>query len=160
MDDLLSLLSDDILVSILSYLPIKYAIVTIVLSRRWRHLWCQTVRLDFDDMERWNKLLSQDHLGLRKHIDLDYVKRTKYINWVYRIIRQHNSPTIDQFKICFSLDMVSKGTIDKWIEFAISKNVKRLALDLVGGFATRKSMLYLTKSLTKFRSGLKLPLWR
>ena len=153
----MSRLPDSILVSILSYLPIKYAAVTSMVSRRWRHLWCQTLRLDFDDTERWNKI---QYLGWRKQINLVYAEKSKYINWVYRIIRQHNSPTIDQFKICFSLDMVSKGAIDKWIEFAISKNVKRLALDLVGGFATRKSMLYLTKSLTKFRSGLKLPLWR
>ncbi|KAJ9541815.1 hypothetical protein OSB04_028321, partial [Centaurea solstitialis] len=75
-DDLVSRLSDDVLVSILSYMPIKYAAATSILLRRWRHVWCQTARLDFEDKERLNKPRSQLH-----------AKRIKYINWVNRIIR-------------------------------------------------------------------------
>ncbi|KVI09942.1 hypothetical protein Ccrd_011660 [Cynara cardunculus var. scolymus] len=116
-DDLLSRFSDDILVSIISRLPLKDAVVTSQLSRRWRYLWCQTVRLDFEDKERSNKLM-------------DFAERNKYINWVNYIIRQHKSSNIDEFKICFDLDKNGRGAIGKWIEFAISKNVKTLELDL------------------------------
>ncbi|KVI09956.1 putative FBD-associated F-box protein At5g56700 isoform X2 [Cynara cardunculus var. scolymus] len=133
-DDLLSRLSDDILVSILSYLPLKDAAVTSKLSRRWRYLWCQRVCIAFEDNEGSGKIRrEQDSSTLNewnKYTSFCLAERNNYINWVNRIIRQHKSPIIDEFKICFDLDKNAKGAIRKWIEFAISKNVQRLELDL------------------------------
>ena len=37
--------------------------------------------------------------------------------------------TIDEFSVCFELDDGSKSHVDGWIDFAISKGVKRLELD-------------------------------
>ena len=123
-DDQLSRFSDDILVSIISRLPLKDAVVTNQLSRRWRYLWCQTVRLHFEDKERSNRVM-------------DLAERNRFINWVNYIIRQHKSSNVDEFKICFDSDKNAKGAIGKWIEFAISKNVQKLELDLRSSYGQR-----------------------
>ncbi|KVI09941.1 FBD-like protein, partial [Cynara cardunculus var. scolymus] len=123
-NDFLSRLPDEVLVSILSSLPIKDAAVTSQLSRRWRYLWCQAVRLDFEDNRRLdNNIVAKPKLRL--------LERNKYINRVNRVLRQHRSAMIEEFKICFDLDKYCKGAISKWIEFALSKNVQKLELDLI-----------------------------
>ncbi|KAJ9560662.1 hypothetical protein OSB04_005822 [Centaurea solstitialis] len=116
-DDHLGRFSDDVLVRILSRLSIKHAVVTSVLSRRWRQLWRQTARLDFEDNHRWNKIQS-------------------------RPAAARNDPTIDEFKISFDLAETLEGEIDNWIKFAVSKDVQRLELDLKGS-VFRKERNYL-----------------
>lgn len=123
LSDFISRMPDDILVSILSRLPLKEAATTSNLSTRWRYLWCQTDSLDFDANEKLDKLAVDSKLRV--------VERPKYINWVNRVTRQHKGPTIDEFRICFDLDKSSRGAIDKWVEFAISKRVQKLELDLL-----------------------------
>ncbi|KAJ9539979.1 hypothetical protein OSB04_026485 [Centaurea solstitialis] len=124
LDDLLSRLPDEILVSILSSLPLKEAAATSLLSRRWRYLWCQTDRLLFEDMERWG--------FIQNELDSSYLDaRDEYMSWVDHIIHQHKSPTIDKFKIRFGLDENSKAAIDKWIKYAISKNVRTLEFSML-----------------------------
>nr|XP_043633720.1 uncharacterized protein LOC122604926 [Erigeron canadensis] len=48
-DDIVSRMPDEILVYILSRLPLVDAAVTSQLSRRWRYMWCQTLKLDRED---------------------------------------------------------------------------------------------------------------
>ncbi|XP_024989590.1 putative F-box/LRR-repeat protein At4g15060 isoform X2 [Cynara cardunculus var. scolymus] len=122
-NDFISRMPDDILVSIVSRLPLKEAATTSNLSTRWRYIWCQTDGLDFDANEKLDKIAVDSKLRV--------VERPKYINWVNRVTRQHKGPTIDEFRICFDLDKSSKGAIDKWVEFAISKRVQKLELDLL-----------------------------
>lgn len=45
--DRLSTLADDLLVHILSFLPLKEGISASTLSRRWRFLWTRMTTLDF-----------------------------------------------------------------------------------------------------------------
>ncbi|KAJ9540694.1 hypothetical protein OSB04_027200 [Centaurea solstitialis] len=129
--DQLSRLSDDILVSILSYLPLKDAAVTSKLSRRWRYLWCQMVRLDFEDKERSAKLRTES-LYSNEYNNLCFAERNSYIDWVNCVIsKYHQSPNnIVHFRICFNLDKTAKGAMTRWIKFAVSKNVQTLELDL------------------------------
>ncbi|KAJ0705231.1 putative F-box domain, leucine-rich repeat domain superfamily, F-box-like domain superfamily [Helianthus annuus] len=122
-DDVVSRMPDDILITILSYLTVKEAAVTSHLSKRWRHLWRRTVHLDFEDNERKEQILLQPKLRLPA--------RNRYINWVNRVMCHHNSPMIENFVISFNLDKQSKGAITKWIEFAMSKNVQNLELNLM-----------------------------
>ncbi|KAJ9539992.1 hypothetical protein OSB04_026498 [Centaurea solstitialis] len=117
-DDLVSRLPDEVLVSILSRLHLKDATVTSKLSRRWRYLWCQTDRLVFEDRER--------RCVIR---DTQNSNANKYMSWVNHIIDQHKSPTIDKLNISFGFDKRATYAINKWIKFAISKNVQTLELN-------------------------------
>ena len=122
-DDSLSRLPDSIIVSILSGLPLKDAAATSGISRRWRYMWCQTVRLDIEDNDkRLEYVCAPTKLRLEG--------RKKYIDWANKVIRQHRSLTIEDFRIHYDLDMDSEGAISKWIQFALSKKVQNLVLDL------------------------------
>ncbi|KAM0000625.1 putative F-box domain-containing protein [Helianthus debilis subsp. tardiflorus] len=57
MDDRLSALSDDLILKILSFVGLKDAVRTSVLSHRWRHLWTSITHLSFS---------SQDFSSMRK----------------------------------------------------------------------------------------------
>ncbi|CAH1430695.1 unnamed protein product [Lactuca virosa] len=122
-NDFISRMPDDILISILSSLPLKEATITSNLSTRWRYLWCQTDGLDFDANEKLDKIATDPKSLI--------TERPKYINLVNRVTRQHKAPTINLFRISFDLDKRSKGAIDKWVDFAISKRVQKLELDLL-----------------------------
>ncbi|KAK6135829.1 hypothetical protein DH2020_030437 [Rehmannia glutinosa] len=80
-EDYISLLPDDILVSILSRLTLKEATVTSKLSRRWRYLWTQVAGLDFDANDTLDRIAADPKLRSSE--------RPKYINWVNRVVRQH-----------------------------------------------------------------------
>nr|GLL40324.1 putative FBD-associated F-box protein At1g61330 [Ipomoea trifida] len=121
--DFMSRLPDEILISVLSCLPLKEAVVTAILSRRWRNLWKSIVGLEFN---------SETILGGRDIFSKSLnTERIKYVNWVNRVIRQHNGLVIDSFKISFDLDKGSKSAVDNWVKVALSKKVKRLELDLL-----------------------------
>ncbi|KAA8534056.1 hypothetical protein F0562_031573 [Nyssa sinensis] len=122
-DDRISQLPDDIIISILSRLPLKEAVFTSVLSRRWRYLWTCITGLSFDSDEALDKIATEPKSRNGE--------RPKYINWVNRVMRQHTGPTIDEFRICFDLDRTSKCAIDRWIKFAVAKRVQKLELDLL-----------------------------
>nr|KAJ0191954.1 hypothetical protein LSAT_V11C800394210 [Lactuca sativa] len=122
-NDFISQMPDDILISILSSLPLKEATSTSNLSTRWRYLWCQTDGLDFDANEKLDKIATDPKSLI--------TERPKYINLVNRVTRQHKAPTINLFRISFDLDKRSKGAIDKWVDFAISKRFQKLELDLL-----------------------------
>ncbi|CAH8263462.1 unnamed protein product [Arabidopsis lyrata] len=51
MDDSFTQLTDDLLIKILSFVPIKDAVTTSLLSKRWLSLWTLLPRLNFED--RW-----------------------------------------------------------------------------------------------------------
>lgn len=131
------MLADHVLAIVLSFLSLKDAAVTSQISRRWRYVWCQCYRLNFNNKERMMKIIKNSKFSLKE--------RKKYINWVNRVIQQHKGANIEEFKICFDLDMGSKVTISNWIQFAISKKVHNLELDFMnrdGGILSNHTRNY------------------
>ncbi|KAL3521222.1 hypothetical protein ACH5RR_019371 [Cinchona calisaya] len=126
-EDFISSLPDDILVSILSRLSLKEAGLTSRLSRRWRYLWTSIAGLDFDADDKLSEIASEPKLKS--------CERSRYINWVSRVVRNYRGLTLEAFRICFDLERDSKSAIDNWIKFAIAKSVQRLELDLPPTFA-------------------------
>lgn len=48
-EDRISALSDDLLVQILSHVPTKDAVATMILSKRWRSVWTMVPKLEFPE---------------------------------------------------------------------------------------------------------------
>lgn len=56
-----------------------------------------------------------------------------FVRWVNSIVEAHLGSSIDDFKVIFDLDINNELTIDKWVVFALSKQVKRLELNFTPG---------------------------
>lgn len=54
----------------------------------------------------------------------------KYLRWVNSTLQMCKGQRLDQFRLCFDLNKSARHEIDKWLEFAFSRNVQRLELDL------------------------------
>uniref|UniRef100_A0A5B7A4A0 F-box domain-containing protein n=1 Tax=Davidia involucrata TaxID=16924 RepID=A0A5B7A4A0_DAVIN len=120
MEDRISQMPDEILVSILSLLTMKEAAWTSILSRRWKNMWTFiTSSLEFD----WSAVVLK--------LELLDVARKNFVRWVNRVLESHQALIINEFRVGFDLDGInSKCDIDRWINFALGKGVKRLELNL------------------------------
>ncbi len=81
-------------------------------------MWTCIDRLDFDATEPLDEVASK------------YKLRKKYLRWVNSTLQMCKEQTLSQFRICFDLDKYAQYDIDKWLEFAFSRKVQRLELDL------------------------------
>ncbi|XP_024182883.1 putative F-box protein At3g58860 isoform X2 [Rosa chinensis] len=119
-DDMVSGLPDEILVSILSLLPLKEAQATSILSRRWQYLWAYSTNLNFDgekNLMRLNELKGE----------ACELEMCRYVNWVDSVLKQHRALNIERFRVFFKLG--PRICIDEWIQFAMRKGVQVLELD-------------------------------
>ncbi|AEE77441.1 F-box/RNI-like superfamily protein [Arabidopsis thaliana] len=98
--DFINYMPDDILHHILSFIPTDLAMRTSVLSRRWRHVWCETPCLDI-------KL---------KHGETN------------QTLTSYTAPIITSFKLVMDLNDNTVPQVDSWIEFALSRNVQNLSV--------------------------------
>ncbi|CAL8172505.1 unnamed protein product [Prunus armeniaca] len=129
-EDRISELPYEVIVSIVSLLPLKEAVATSILSRRWRYVWSSTTTLNLETVN------FEDPETLNYFCELDYDKRDqeeghKYVNWVNHALKQHSGQSIERFRVIFFLDNVFTSSIDKWVQFAMEKRVQRLELDLL-----------------------------
>ncbi|CAN1778370.1 F-box/LRR-repeat protein 25 [Linum perenne] len=115
-EDQISRLTHDVLVEILSFLTLKEAARTSVLSKRWVDLWKLLPNLEFDYGSMVKEIL---------------VEKKTYIQLVSKVLAQHKGPKVDKFRVCLQLMSTSNsgGDIERWVEFAISKGVERIDLD-------------------------------
>ncbi|CAH9049964.1 unnamed protein product [Cuscuta epithymum] len=123
--DGISCLPNHILVVILSSLPLKEAGRTSVLSSRWKNLWQQTSRLNFD--------ASSALVKIARDYKLDSEEGREYVRWVNSVLKSLPSKqalTLEHFKICFGIRKAWYGTITKWLEFAFERRVEKLELQL------------------------------
>ncbi|KAK4722287.1 hypothetical protein R3W88_012520 [Solanum pinnatisectum] len=111
--DRISQLPDEVLVHILSLLT------------AWLSLWRYIDRLDFDATKPLDKVALQPKLQKRQMF--------KYLRWVSCTLQMCKGQRLDQFRVCFDLNKYAQHEIDKWIEYAFSRNVQRLELDLLEG---------------------------
>ena len=53
-----------------------------------------------------------------------------YSKWVSGVLAQHRSPNVDEFSVCYNLDVKHSSHIDQWIKFALSNRVHTIELHL------------------------------
>ncbi|VYS57768.1 unnamed protein product [Arabidopsis thaliana] len=102
--DSISSLPDVILQHILSFIPTKLAITTSLLSKRWRHVWCDTPSLSFNDYR----------------LEAPFIDET---------VTRYTASKMMRFHLHTSL-INNVPHLESWIKFAMSRNVDHLSLDL------------------------------
>ncbi|KAL8494042.1 hypothetical protein ACS0TY_025007 [Phlomoides rotata] len=131
--DRLSELPDSLLVHILSFLGVKEAGITSVLSKRWKFLWAELPKLEF--CENWE--------AKKKH---------DFVTWVNRTIDTRRRGYLERFLVKFiNYDKCFASDLDDWIEFSVKNKVKELILMLFPcgtGYYTPPQMMYSCSSLT------------
>lgn len=112
-DDRISHLPDVLLLQILSLLPTKQAVVTGILSKRWRPLWPAVSVLDFDDEESFS-------LSRRGVAD--------FADFVYSVLLLHDAPAIHHFRLrCANPNSSHVAT---WLCHVARRGVERVDLTL------------------------------
>ncbi|XP_059658948.1 F-box/FBD/LRR-repeat protein At1g13570-like [Cornus florida] len=112
-----------------------------LLSKRWKYMWTHYTCLNFDASHIINGIL----LG-EKEVE---VEKPLYLSWVNQVLKSHNGPTIDEFRVQFDLDGTCRSDIDNWVNFAMDKRVKRLELDFTDNRNyTRKEEYYYKYHIT------------
>ncbi|CAN7071141.1 unnamed protein product [Brassica oleracea var. botrytis] len=101
--DKISNLPDVILQHIICYIPIKVAVSTFLLSRRWRHIWCDipSLTLDVDTL-----------IAASVNETLIHYTDPKTKNFYLKATKREDIPHID-----------------RWIKCAMPHNVENLSLD-------------------------------
>ncbi|KAK8542414.1 hypothetical protein V6N12_015011 [Hibiscus sabdariffa] len=123
MNDRISQLPQELLARIFSSLSFEEVVRTSVLSRTWRDLWkFTTVTLNFDA----SKTLMSSRRKLQKHME-------GYVEWITRVLNSHKAPTVDELRVGCDLTDRYTHDINRWIEVALMKKVKKLELDFKPG---------------------------
>ncbi|CAL9222394.1 unnamed protein product [Arabidopsis halleri] len=103
--DLISSLPDVILHDILSFMPTKFAIRTSLFSKRWRHVWCETPSLSFENCRLDSPSLNE-------------------------IITRYTAPKMVTFHLHTILLNNVPHHINSLFKLVTSRNVENLSLDL------------------------------
>ncbi|KAL7001314.1 hypothetical protein U1Q18_002464 [Sarracenia purpurea var. burkii] len=116
--DLISDLPQSIIETILTKLPIRDAVMTSILSSRWRYKWTNLTQLVFDD----KCVTFSDDQGLE-------VDEDNLVKFVTRFLFLHDGP-IHKFSLSGKY-WQSSADIDQWLLFlSRKKDIKELVLEL------------------------------
>ncbi|XP_010932711.1 F-box/FBD/LRR-repeat protein At2g04230 [Elaeis guineensis] len=114
MEDRISELPNDVLLYILSFLPMYQVVRTSILSRSWRHLWTQVPVLDFGTHEP-----HFTQLGIESVVNC--------------CLMLYNAPKIKQFRARIDHTCILHHNLDAWLRFALQHNVEELDMDYITG---------------------------
>ena len=108
--DRISNLPDSLLCHILCFLPTNEAILTSILSSRWKPLWTLVPKIDLNDTY------------IRGH-------SVSPLRILYSVLAQHTTPILSNFTLSWHSPCDSSH-FDKWIDTAISRNLRQLDLHI------------------------------
>jgi hypothetical protein len=58
---------------------------------------------------------------------LDSIQRSEFVCWVNQVLKLHDEPLVEEFKVCVDLSFSYAKDIDNWIKLARKKRVKNLS---------------------------------
>ncbi|XVF73672.1 hypothetical protein PTKIN_Ptkin13bG0001800 [Pterospermum kingtungense] len=117
--DKISNLPGNVIDQILSYLPIRDAVRSSVLSRKWRYKWATIPNLVFED--QYLNASSQDQTFIEN----------KLVNIIDHVLLLHKGP-IHKFKLSHR-DLLGVTDIDRWILFISRSSIKEFILEIWKG---------------------------
>ncbi|CAA7062556.1 unnamed protein product [Microthlaspi erraticum] len=107
--DRISNLPEELLLKILSSLPAKDVVVTMVLAKRWKCLWMLVPRLEFD-----HSMYQYD------------VQGSRFSRFVYSSLLLHEAPFLESLRL--KLDRGSD--IGVWVKTAVKRSVRELDIEI------------------------------
>ncbi|XP_077242048.1 putative F-box/LRR-repeat protein At5g38386 [Tasmannia lanceolata] len=123
--DLISGLPDTILRNILSFLPTHYAVLTSLLSKRWRYLWTSIPCLDFDHKLFYSPLYLQLGDDIFPSLPATTATNATFSEFVDTVLMLRDASNIQRF--CLSCYYYSyKSYVNTWIRVAVMHNVREL----------------------------------
>ncbi|XVF03935.1 hypothetical protein REPUB_Repub05bG0036300 [Reevesia pubescens] len=145
--DMISRLPDELLCHIISFLPLKEAICTSILSTRWSMIFTLISNLIFEDCFKKRKSESYS-----------------YMNFVDRVLFYHNG-VVDKFRLKCG-ELIDPNKVDGWIRYALKNSVRELDLCLnckefkmpIWVFTCKTLVSLRLDILSKCKFTLKLPL--
>ncbi|KAJ3699189.1 hypothetical protein LUZ61_002894 [Rhynchospora tenuis] len=118
-EDRISNLPNEILQSIICLMPLKYAIRTSVLSKKWRHLW------------QFN-LVSSTSLQFGEDFSCNQSPK-QFVATLDQYLHLHGDRSLDKFGILFSPFDIFFPNLENWVATVLAKGVKELEIDLSQG---------------------------
>ncbi|CAL9243806.1 unnamed protein product [Arabidopsis halleri] len=110
--DRISHLPEELLLRILSLLPTKDVVFTMVLSKRWKFLWMLVPRLEYDH-------------GMYRDDD----EEKRFSRFVYSSLLLHEAPVLESFR--FKLDWKPSAIdIGVWVRTAVKRCVRELDIKI------------------------------
>uniref|UniRef100_A0A0D9WVR5 F-box domain-containing protein n=1 Tax=Leersia perrieri TaxID=77586 RepID=A0A0D9WVR5_9ORYZ len=118
----------DILTRIMSFLPLKEAARTSILSNQWKNIWCSNQNLVF----QFTNMLSFD-LHKRSWTEDDGLRLNQnlFIERVNAVLKQRSGLGVQTMAVLAELESNHADHIDSWLDFAIASKTKQLILDLI-----------------------------
>lgn len=123
--DRISMLSDYLLVLIISYLPFKDALKTSLLSKRWRNINRETRNISFKEAE-----IVQTYPNV---LD-EHAKRAMFVQYSIDWVSNFTGGVIETFELSMPNPVGYETEMQFLIEFAANKKVKNLVLDFSDQF--------------------------
>ncbi|KAJ9182713.1 hypothetical protein P3X46_006675 [Hevea brasiliensis] len=118
--DMFSMLSSHLLVLIVSYLPLKEAVRTSILSKQWRNIWRQTTKLEFHE---------KPFVNLKETNENQRIQRSSFFDFIKRLLTSYPKKDIRKFSLACSKPKDFFIDVQNFVIFTISRNVRELELD-------------------------------
>ena len=162
--DRISNLSDSLLCHILWFLTTKEAVVTSILSSRWKTLWTLVPKFDFDSHEFERISSSDEEQSPNQHDNQDYGNNryrftfTHILTRAWAIRNLNNANPIKHFRLCWDSNDFDPIHAETWVRAALTPDLE--VLDLLSGFSQPfelpSSLLNYAKSLVvlKLKNGI------
>ncbi|CAA7028115.1 unnamed protein product [Microthlaspi erraticum] len=130
--DRISNLTDDLLLKIVSSLPTKDVVATMILSKRWRFLWTMLPKLDFDydyDYDSDSKLKRSEY--------------ERFVKYVDRSLVFNRAPVLETLKFRVGPFYTSED-LATWMRIGMVRQVREIE---ISACADNRSIVELPKSL-------------
>ncbi|KAI3462369.1 hypothetical protein Pfo_019032 [Paulownia fortunei] len=141
--DRLSELPEPLLVQILSFLEMKDAVKTGILSKMWKHLWTHVdkIVLEFDVRRQSSEKLPE------------------FISFVHHTLMQCTCPNLKKFSLFAFHDNFDTKLLDEWLQWVFKKNLEFLNLDIIVDDYCFPKWFYHNSSLVKLDINMNNPDW-
>ncbi|KAH9605029.1 hypothetical protein KSS87_019994 [Heliosperma pusillum] len=138
--DMISILPDELLGHLLSFLPTRCAVSTSILSKRWRYLFSLMTCLCFDDLPCFGHPIY--------NVRIESTKRFK--EFVDKVLELHQISPIKKFSLLCRA-AYDNSDLNRWLSYALQKGVQELHCNLANGMNCMLDGVFVCKTLVSLK---------